>query len=175
MRVRAVAAIALSGALAFGLGGCTYFMEPATMDQYAPSDGAYVTAGDISLHNILVISEDGELGNLLGGASNNTASDIRFTLQWEIDGAWHSVDLVAKANSLTQFGVDGGEIVHVTPVAKPGAIMNGAVVVAGDQTSIRIPVLDTVLGEYSELAPVPAPEPEPTVDATPEPTETATP
>ena len=175
MRVRAVAAIALSGALALGLGGCTYFMEPATMDQYAPSDGAYVSAGELSIHNFLVISEDGELGNLVGGAANNTGADIPFTLQWNVGGTWHSIDLVAKANSLTQFGVEGGEIVHLSPAAKPGVVLEAAVVVGGETTSLHIPVLDTVLGEYADLAPIPAPEPEPTVEATPEPTETATP
>ena len=145
------------------------------MDQYAPSDGAYVSAGALSLHNILVISEDGELGNLIGGVTNSTGADIAFTLQWNVDGSWHSTDLVAKANSLTQFGTEKGEIVHLTPVGKPGVVLEGAVVVAGQTTTLHIPVLDTVLGEYADLAPIPAPEPEPTVEATPEPTETTTP
>ena len=90
------------------------------MDQYAPSDGAYVSAGELSIHNFLVISEDGELGNLVGGAANNTGADIPFTLQWNVGGTWHSIDLVAKANSLTQFGVEGGEIVSAGENAGAG-------------------------------------------------------
>lgn len=180
MRLRAVAAIALSGALALGLSGCNVIghAPAATLDQYAPSDGAYVTVGGLSLGNFMIIAEDAELGSLVGTATNNTAEDIDFTIEWNVDGTWHSVDLVATAQGRTMFGFGDGETVHLTPVARPGDILESALIVNGTQTTFNLPVHDTTLGEYEGLLPTPAPvvtetpEPESTE---PEPTETPAP
>src|SRR5690606_14207812 len=88
VRARAVAAIALSGALALSLSGCTMWMHVETARPYHPSDGVNVTVGDLQLRNVLVLTEDGELGNLIGTAVNLTGSDIDFTVQWKADGQY---------------------------------------------------------------------------------------
>ncbi|WP_166868110.1 MULTISPECIES: hypothetical protein [unclassified Salinibacterium] len=160
MRVRAVAAIALSGALALGLSGCNVIghAPAATMDQYDPSDGVNVSAGALSLGNLMIISEDGELGSLVGAATNLSSEDIEFTFQWNVDDVWFSVDLVAGANGRTDWGFGDGAIVQLAPVAIPGAMLDAAIVVDGKTFSVFVPVLDTTLAEYEDLAPVPAPE-----------------
>lgn len=159
MRVRAVAAVALSGALALGLSGCNVIghAPAATLDQYAPSDGAYANFGALSFHSLMVIAENGDLGNLVGTVVNNSSDDIDYTLQWNVDGTWHSIDLTAAANSRTALGYGDGASVQLAPVLNPGDILDGAVVVDGSTSTILIPVLDEALGEYKGLLPVPAP------------------
>lgn len=168
MKVRAVAAIALSGALALGLSGCNVIghAPAATTDRYDPSDGVNVTVGKLTLGNLFVITEDGQLGSLVGSAANNSTEDVEFTLQWSVDGTWHSVDLVAGAKTRTAWGFGEGASVQLSPVGKPGSVIDAAVVVDGQTISFHLPVLDTALPEYTGLEPVPAPEP--TITAEPE-------
>lgn len=165
MRARAVAAIALSGALALGLSGCSMFMHVETARPYDPSDGIGASIDGLELRNLLVISEDGEIGNLIGGAVNTGDADIDFTVQWKADGTRHSVELTAKANTTTMFGLD--DQVLLDPLGeKPGGLLSTVVHVPGGQQELRIPILDTTLSEYQGLAPTPVPTPTPTPSAT---------
>ncbi len=167
MRARAVAAIALSGALALALSGCNMWMDVETQRPYDPSDGVSLTVGDLQLRNVLVVTEDGELGNLVGTAVNATGDDIDFTVQWKVDGTYHEVELTAEAGGSTTFGVD--EQVALEPLGvDAGDLLDAVVHIATDQKALVIPVLDATLPEYGDLVPVPVPTPTPT----PTPTET---
>ena len=130
----------------------------ATMYQYDPSDGVSVDLGALTLGNLMIISEDGELGSLVGSASNLSSEDIEFTFQWKVDDAWFSVDLVAAANGRTDWGFGEGAIVQLSPVAIPGAMIEASIVANGETKSVYVPVLDATLAEYEDLIPVPAPE-----------------
>ncbi|TPX05145.1 hypothetical protein FJ656_08085, partial [Schumannella luteola] len=97
MRARAVAATALSGALVLSLSGCALWMTPETSHPYDASDGVSLTMGELELRNVLVLSDDGETGSLIGTAVNTTGADIDFTLQWSVDGEYHEIDATAHA------------------------------------------------------------------------------
>lgn len=164
MRARAVAAIALSGALAFGLSGCNMYMHVETARYYDPSDGVGASIEGLELRNLLVVSEDGELGNLVGGAVNTSDTDFIFMVQWTAAGSKHQVVLTANANSTTLFGID--EQVLIDPVGEiPGGLLVATVHVATGQQELRIPVLDSTLAEYAALTPTPVPTPTPTATA----------
>lgn len=168
MRARAVAAIALSGALALGLSGCNLYMHVETARHYEPSDGVGLSLESLELRNLIVISEDGKLGNLIGTAVNTTDEPIDFSVQWQVDGQYHEVELTAEPNTRTTFGVD--EQVLIDPVGElPGGLLDMIVHVSDGQKAIIVPVLDTTLAEYTAAAPTPKPTPTPT------PTETADP
>lgn len=174
MRARAVAAIALSALLALGLTGCNFLTPPATTETYDPGDGINFNVGDLQLRGVLVITEDGEVGSLLGTAVNSTSSDIDFTLQWQTDGTWHEVELVADANGRTDFGFGDGQRVNLDNLGvMPGGLLDATVHVADTQKGERIPVLDTSFVEYEDSLPTPTPTPTPT--DIPEPTETPAP
>lgn len=160
MRARAVAAIALSGAVALGLSGCTMWMHVETARPYNPSDGVNFTVGDLQLRNVLVITEDGELGNLIGTAVNLTDTDIDFTVQWKADGEYQEVELTADANGRTTFGLD--DQVGLEPLGESAGGLLEAVVHIGDgQKGVRIPVLDATFAEYEDAIPTPTPTPTP--------------
>ena len=172
MRARAVAAIALSGVLALGLAGCNFVTPAATTESYDPADGINLTVGDLELRNVLVITEDGDVGSLLGTAVNNTSSDIDFTLQWKTDGDWYEVELVAESNARTDFGFGDGEQVNLDNLGvEPGGLLDATVHVEETQKGAQIPVLDTSFVEYEDSLPTPTPTP----TETPEPTETPAP
>jgi hypothetical protein len=155
-----VAAIALSGALALGLSGCNMWMDVETQRPYDPSDGVSLSIGDLELRNVLVVSEDGELGNLVGTAVNTTGDDIDFTVQWKVDGDYHEVELTAEANGSTTFGVD--DQVTLEPLGEaPGGLLDAVVHISTDQKELQIPVLDTTLPEYGDAVPTPTPTPTP--------------
>lgn len=169
MRARAMAAIALSGALVAGLSGCALWQAPETGRHYDPSDGVSLTLGDLELRNVLVLTEDGEFGNLIGTAVNTTGSDIDFTVQWNVDGTYHEVELTAEANGRTNFGT-GGDQVTIEPLGqKPGSMLDTVVHISSDQKELRLPVLDATLTEYEDSLPTPTPTPSvtPTPSATP--------
>jgi len=166
VRARAVAAIALSGALVVGLSGCSFWQQPETGRQYDPSDGVSLALGDLELRNVLVISEDGELGNLVGTAVNTTGSDIDFTVQWKAGGEFIEIELTAESNGRTDFGFEGGQVTLEPLGAKPGALLEAVVHISSDQKELRIPVLDGTLEEYKPVLPKPTPKPTPS--ATPE-------
>lgn len=175
MRARAVAAIALSGALVFGLGGCALWTEPETNRPIDPSDGANINVGSLELRNVIVLSEDGDLGNLIGTAVNTTGSAIDFTVQWAVDGTYYEVDLTAAANGSTRFGTDGDQVTVQPLGEKPGGLLSAVVHTSDGQQPLGIPVLDATLPEYGSLMPTPTPTPTPTQSRTPSPSATETP
>lgn len=172
MKARAVAAIALSAALVVGLSGCSFWLQPETLRSYDPSDGVSLSLGDLELRNMIVVSEDGELGNLVGTAVNSTDSEIDFTVQWKVGGEFVEVELSAAPNARTDFGFEG-EQVTLEPLGAPvGSLLDAVVHTSKDQKELRIPVLDATLPEYTPALPKPTPTPTPTPSVTPEPTET---
>lgn len=159
MSARAVAAIALSGALAVGLSGCVLWEAPETQRPYDPSDGVSVELGDLELHNVLVLTEDGELGNLVGTAVNTSDSDIDFTVQWSVDGSFHQVALTAHANGATRFGGEGAQLTLEPIAAQPGSLLDAVVHTQTGQKGAVLPVLDGGLAPYDTLLPTPTPTP----------------
>lgn len=172
MRARAVAAFALSGVLALALAGCNFLTPPSTTEPYDPSDGINFNVGDLELRGVLVITEDGEVGSLLATAVNSTSSDIDFTLQWQTDGTWYEVELVADANGRTDFGFGDGERVNLDNLGvQPGGLLDATVHTDETQKGAQIPVLDTSFVEYEDSLPTPTPTP----TEIPKPTETPAP
>ena len=161
-----IAALALAAAVSLGLAGCNLAAPQDTTIQYDPSDGVSLALGDLELRNVLVISEDGELGNLVGTAVNTTGSDIDFTVQWKAGGEFIEIELTAESNGRTDFGFEGGQVTLEPLGAKPGALLEAVVHISSDQKELRIPVLDGTLEEYKPVLPKPTPKPTPS--ATPE-------
>jgi hypothetical protein len=167
-----VTAIALSGALVAGLSGCALWTSPETGRDYDASDGVSLDLGDLELRNVVVLTEDGELGNLVGTAVNTTGSDIDFTVQWNVDGEYYEVELTADAHGRTSFGTDGEQVTLEPLGQKPGSLLDTVVHTSDDQAELRVPVLDATLPEYGPALPTPTPTPTPKSTPTPEPSAT---
>ncbi|WP_026550361.1 hypothetical protein [Arthrobacter sp. Br18] len=149
-RVRqAVAAGALLAVL--GVTGCTANNLQATTIQYAASDGIVKDVGSIELRNILVISsEDGEPGRLLGTAINTSDSPVQLTIEAENETAEITID--AEESWVFEDEVDDdGTLAGIAEI--PGSLLDLTFSSEEETATFNVPVLDGTLEEYREYVP----------------------
>ncbi|MDO8143887.1 MULTISPECIES: hypothetical protein [unclassified Isoptericola] len=144
----ALAAGVAVGALA--LGACA----PITTQMgYAPSDGTRVDFEDTQVRglNLLVIAtEEGGDGNLLGALANNSDEDVEFTLT--ASGA-APVTVPVPAEETVYLGTDGEETLLGPVDTIPGGTLEATLEVAGQSETFYLPVFDGTLPEYADYLP----------------------
>lgn len=161
MKARLVASAALALGIVIGGSGCSMLTYQATTEHYDASDGVSADLGALDLRNILVVSDDGELGNLVLTVVNTGAEDVE--LEVEFGDGQRAEPIEISAGSTVAFGVDEAEGLDVLePVllegigTEPGSLLpvyfkySGA---EGDE--VAVPVLDGSLPEYAHLVPQP--------------------
>lgn len=147
---RAALAVGVIG-LGLGLSACSPTMTNQT---YAPSDGIRATLGDFTFENLSIVTlAQGEPGQLLGGATNNSENPGAVTLTSE-DGSV-VIPVPVKANSTVNFFTNGKELGLVADVpAPPGATIEFTVSdLDGNTNTVYVPVLDGSWPEYAEAVP----------------------
>jgi len=173
-----IGATALLVVVAAALAGCAG-NPPQTQQQYDPSDGVSISVGDIRVVNMIVLTEDGENGNLIGAAVNASDEDVDLVFQWEGDGGRTDVSVEVPADSSLDLGYgDEGQLLLESIGAEPGDLISIYVQYGDEQgKEAHVPVLDGSLEEYSDYLPTPTPTPTatPTESAAPEATPTPTP
>ncbi len=174
-RLAAVAALALG--IALGTSGCNLIQPQATTKSYNASDGVSVSLGSLQLRNLIILSDDGQLGSLMLNAVNTGDRDVTFTASYVAAGVTHSVTNVAIAGQkvVNGWGDRGEQQIILEQIATaPGAMLEVVFSDGVNEKTTLIPVLTTAQPEYSGLGPV---SPTPTVEPTiiPEPTLTAEP
>lgn len=192
VKIRAVAAAALAVALSAGLAGCNMISPQRTTMQYDASDGVNVDLGDVSLRNVILVTDsEGQQANLVYTAVNESNGDAKVEIKF--DNSSVSANLSHDpANAMHQFGFGDGDLNVVNGEFKPGSTVtpvftatytdasgqsqtitvdNKAVPVLGDDEAKHI------LEEYQTLVPQPSASetPEATTDESASPTESATP
>jgi hypothetical protein len=171
---RGAASAILIGAVLLGTTGCSLFSEKATLIEYDPGDGVSLSVGDVTVRNVLAISEDGTDVNLVLSAVNSSDKGIFVNLEYG-DGAGEE-QLYVAGNSSTSIGRPGDD----TLVLKDADVEVGGLMPLYAQygshqgEQVLVPVLDASLPEYSTLAPI-EPTSTPTGDPTPTPTPTVAP
>ena len=125
----------------------------------AASDGVAADVGDLDLRNILVVSDDGDSGNLVLTVVNNGEDDVELNVQVVDSGETQTIEV--EAGSSVALGTDDVEGVEVLePVllegldTQPGGLVDlyfqyGS----AEGIEIGVPVLDSSLPEYADLAP----------------------
>ena len=160
MKARLAASAALAIGLALGASGCSMLTYQATTEKYDPSDGVSVDIGELDLRNVLVVSEDGEDGNLIMTVVNNSDDDVELGVQFG-EGGGDTQTIEIEAGKSVAFGVDAAESEDVLePLllegidTQPGALLS-MYFQYGDAEGIekQVPVLDARLPEYADLAP----------------------
>lgn len=132
----------------------------ATTEHYDASDGVSANVGDLDLRNILVVSDDGETGNLIMTVVNNGTDDVTLGVQFG-DGGGETVEIEIESGSTVNLGVDEVEGIDVVePVLLEGidTEVGGLLPMYfqyGDAEGVekQVPVLDSRLPEYADLAP----------------------
>ena len=107
----------------------------ATTEKYDPSDGVSADLGALDLRNVLVVSEDGEEGNLVASITNTGEDDA--TLEIVSLGAADEEPLLIE-----NLGAEVGGLVAMY-------FQHGA----EEGLEIQVPVLDGGLPEYEDLVP----------------------
>ena len=66
MTIRALASTALAATLLLGTAGCGIFVDSATLKPYSAGDGLNVNVGGLQLRNVLVITDESGIHDILG-------------------------------------------------------------------------------------------------------------
>lgn len=159
MKARLVASAALALGIVIGGSGCSMLTYQATTEHYDASDGISADLGALDLRNILVVSDDGELGNLVLTVVNTGADDVELEIEYA-DGL-RAEPVEIAAGSTVAFGVDDVEGLDVVePVllegigTQPGALLPVYLKYSGAEgEELQVPVLDGSLPEYAHLVP----------------------
>jgi hypothetical protein len=104
VKARLIASIVVAGAVALGMSGCNLIAPQATLKQYDASDGVGVTVGSVAVRNAIVVSDDGETGNLVFSVANR--DDRAHTVLIEVEGIDEQFQVLAEPG-LTSFDGSG--------------------------------------------------------------------
>lgn len=172
MRAR-LGAAALLTVVAMALVGCVGKVQ--TQIPYDPSDGVGVEVGSVRVLNLIVLTEDGEDGNLIGAAVNHGDRDVELVFQYGPSGDRTEVAVDVPADATVHLGTgEEGQLLLPGIDRQPGDLIEIYVQYGDEQGALaRVPVLDGALPEYADHLPTPMPTP--TETAAPEPTETPAP
>ena len=154
MKARLAASAALAIVLALGASGCAMLTYQATTEKYEPSDGVSADVGDLDLRNILIVSEDGDEGTLVMTVVNTGADDATLGVQVG-EGGGDITEIEVEAGQTVVLGSEDEEKVVLEGL---DAEVGGLALLffqAGDAEGLekQVPVLDSRLPEYADLAP----------------------
>lgn len=154
MKVRVIVAAAIAAGVALGTSGCNLIRPQATTKTYTASDGINVNVGNIDLRNIVVISNNGQTGNLVMGAVN-TGTPVALHIEYKSAGKVADGHVVVPFNTQpTLFGTANNSKVILTGInTQPGSLLEVAFTVGSKTTIALVPVLNSELPEYHGLNP----------------------
>ncbi|MGO4104185.1 hypothetical protein AB4Y63_09560 [Leifsonia sp. YAF41] len=160
MRARIAASVVLAAGILLGTSACNLFAPQATTIHYDASDGVSGNVGDLAIRNAIVISDNGELGNLLVTVVNSGKTSQDLKIQYEAKGGKKvSQEVEIPANSSIPIGDPGYPSVQLERIDTiPGALLP-MFFQYGEETGVEllVPVLTNQLPQYKTLAPTPEP------------------
>src|SRR6218665_1177982 len=95
VKVRVAASAVLAAAVTLAASGCTLTAYQATLAHYEPSDGVSASVGSLDIRNILVVSADGSVGNLIMTVINTGTEDVALGVQPGAGGVTQTVRVPA--------------------------------------------------------------------------------
>ena len=156
MNTRMAATIALSAAIMVGASGYTFSANIATQKDYDPSDGVGTTIDDVSIRNVLLITDDGENLNLVMTVANNAVDDVDLQVSWDLEGASGDETVSLDGSGLTAVGGPDDEqsiVISGTDVTVGSLVPLFFTYGDAEGSQIEVPVLDGTLAEYELLVP----------------------
>jgi hypothetical protein len=124
----------------------------ATTEHYDASDGVSLNVGDLDVRNALVVSDDGVDGNLVMTVVNTGEDDVTLGVQV---GSGDTTEIEVEAGQTLALGTEEEEPVLLEGIdAEPGGLVS-LYFQYGDVEGVekQVPVLDSRLPEYADLAP----------------------
>jgi hypothetical protein len=153
VKARLAASAVLAVGLVLGASGCSMLTYQATTEHYDPSDGVSADVGDLDLRNILVVSEDGEDGNLVMTVVNTGDEDAELGVQVG-EGGGETLIVEVEAGGTVSLGGDEEPLLLEGIDTPPGSLVP-IFFQYGSAEGVEklVPVLDGRLPEYSDLTP----------------------
>lgn len=154
MSIRKIAAVALAASVMLGTSGCNFVSPVATLEVYAPSDGAQISFENVKVRNFLyLVNTDGK-GALFGSVVNSGLETQQFKIQYtDASGATKDIDYTIAAGQKLDLGYGGGlaQTLDIAPISAGSIVSIFAVAGAEVGQKLNVPVLDGTLAEYQEL------------------------
>lgn len=156
---RSIASAVIGVAVVLGATGCGFNAEMGTAVPYSPSDGINVRdSGPLEVRNaLIVVDEDGTVGNFVAAIVNMTDSSETLTMQVGAGDDALTETVSVDANSVVSLGAQGTEPLRLEGIdAQPGSTLP-VVFQSGDAEGVasNVPVLNGDLDYLSTLAPTP--------------------
>jgi len=153
VKIRIVLAAVIAVGVALGTTGCELIQPQATTRHYDASDGVGVNVGVLKLRNLIVLSNDGELGSLLLTGVNTTGKDVKLSVTYA--GGTNVVETVPSSDFRgTTWGGHGEPQIILPGIATaPGGMIELALTDGVETVTTLVPVLTTGQPEYQGLEP----------------------
>ena len=148
--IRKFAAVAVVAGVMLGTAGCNMITHVATAEVYAPSDGAMVDNGAVKARNFLMLT-DGPKHILIGSLVNGSKDAVSATIEFADNGSTKTAQVNLTGEQAFNMGYAGTAAQQVVSDAKAGSLVEVAIVVAGNKTTMSVPVLDGTLPEYKAV------------------------
>ncbi|HSP52198.1 MAG TPA: hypothetical protein VLO00_04810 [Cryobacterium sp.] len=158
MRARIIVSVVVAAGILLGTSGCNLLAPQSTTTKYDASDGVSGDVGDVAIRNAMLLSDDGEVANLVVTVVNSGDSAHSLSVQYDDGTQKVTQDVNVDANSSVTFGTPDAPAVTVTADVAPGSLFP-VFFQYGNETGVEVlvPVLDGSLEEYSTLLPTAAP------------------
>jgi hypothetical protein len=151
VKARLAASAALALGIAIGGSGCAMITYQATTEKYDPSDGVSADIGALDVRNILVVSDDGDEGNLVFSVTNTGTDDA--TLQIQVAGEDVEVDVDAGQTVSPGAGDEEPVLIERLDAEVGGLVPVFLTTEGAEGREVSVPVLDGRLPEYEDLVP----------------------
>jgi hypothetical protein len=149
---RALLATAISLAAVLGTSGCNFTSPVASLDYYAPSDGAQADIGRLKARNLIALKDPAGHAGLVGAFVNSGSTDITFALKYSLaDGTDGYREFTVGAYKVLNFGYQNTKALDIDLGGLPGESRSVIVFTEETEARINVPVMDATLAEYKKL------------------------
>ncbi len=154
MIIRKFAAVGIAASLLLGTSGCGFMSPIASIEVYAPSDGAQINLENVKVRNFIYLTNGNGGEALFGSIVNSGATATTFKIQYtdEASAKKREVAFSLLPGQKLDLGYNGNSALIIDLAGKAGQIANIFVIEAnGTGKEIRVPIMDGTLAEYKEL------------------------
>ena len=144
---RALLASSIVIALGLGTSGCNFISPVASLDYYAPSDGAQADIGQLKARNLISLQDKDANSGFVGAFANSGSKEITFVIKYTTGYR----EFTVGAYEVLNFGYQDTDFLDLDLGGKPGDVRTILVYTDADQASINVPVMDATLVEYADL------------------------
>lgn len=158
MKARIIVSVVVATGILLGTSGCNLLAPQSTTAKYDASDGVSGNVGDLAIRNAMLLSDDGNIANLVVTVVNSGDSAHSLNVQYDDGTEKFTQEVNVDANSSVTFGTPDAPTVTVAADVAPGSLFP-VFFQYGNKTGVEVlvPVLDGSLEEYSTLLPTSAP------------------